>query len=457
MSTAGIAYSLQQTLVSPALPVLKEDLGTSTTWLAWLVSGFLLFSVISTPLLGSLGDQHGKKRLLLLAMSFFFAGAVGAAFAPNIAVLIVCRCVQGLGGAIFPLSFAIIKDEFPPRRVGPAIGAIASTWAAATGFSFLLSGFIVELLSWRWLFGFGALVVGIALLLVYAFVPESSIRTPARLDVPGALLLGGALSGLLVALTEGNAWGWHSPQTLGLFAAAAAGLVLWVAVELRTETPLVDVRMLARRSVSLTNTATAAAGWVTQGAALLLIPLFVATPESAGYGFGASTIRTGLYLLPIGVVGAVASAFVSKLVSRIGAKWLSWAGFCCGAVGFASCAVWHDQPWQLYVGIAGIAICAGVNLGVLAIVMVGLVRPHETGVAAGMQTVIRAVGAVLGAQIGAAILSAGALGRTQPPPESAFVTAFAVAACVAALGAVLTPLIAVRRRSWQESQPATPQ
>src|SRR6266540_1162179 len=189
LTFAGIAFALQQTMVVPALPALREELHTTTGWATWLLTGFLLSASVATPLLGKLGDQYGKERLLVIALGIFFVGCLGAAVAPNIWVLIGFRMVQGTGGAVFPLSFAIIKDEFPPEKVGVAVGIVSSVFAVGGGLGLVLSGLIVDHLSWRWLFIIGAAGVGLAALLVHRFVPESPIKTESRLAVPGAVLL----------------------------------------------------------------------------------------------------------------------------------------------------------------------------------------------------------------------------------------------------------------------------
>src|SRR5919199_1605420 len=132
-------------MVIPALPALQRDLHTTT---------------VATPLLGKLGDQYGKERLLVISLTVFFLGCVGAAFAWNIWSLIVFRLIQGAGGAVFPLSFSIIKDEFPEEKVGTAVGIVSSVFAVGGGLGLVLSGAIVDNLSWRWLFLVGALGVG---------------------------------------------------------------------------------------------------------------------------------------------------------------------------------------------------------------------------------------------------------------------------------------------------------
>ena len=218
LTFAGIAFALQQTMIIPALPQLQRDLDTTTAWVTWLLTGFLLVASVATPLFGKLGDQHGKERMLLIAMSIFLAGSLGAIVAPNIWLLILCRAVQGAGGAVFPLSFAIIRDEFPPEKVGVAVGVVSSVFAVGGGLGLVLSGLIVDNLSWRWLFVVGSVVIAISIVLIHRYVPESPIKTPSRLDVPGAVLLSAGLVALLLALTEGESWGWDSPRIVGLFA-----------------------------------------------------------------------------------------------------------------------------------------------------------------------------------------------------------------------------------------------
>src|SRR5215210_6551355 len=168
---AGIAVALQQTMIIPALPTLQHEFDTSTAWATWLLTGFLLSASVATPLLGKLGDQHGKERLLLIALSIFFVGCLGAALAPNIWVLIGFRMLQGTGGAVFPLSFAIINDEFPREKVGVAVGIVSSVFAVGGGLGLVLSGVIVDHVSWRFLFVVGAVPVGAATVLVHRYVP----------------------------------------------------------------------------------------------------------------------------------------------------------------------------------------------------------------------------------------------------------------------------------------------
>ena len=248
-----MAFALMQTFLIPALPTLQRDLGTSEAWVTWTVSAYLLSSSVAIPLIGKLGDQHGKRRMMLISLGVFLVGSLGAIVAPNVGVLIACRAVQGVGGAVFPLAFAIIRDEFPPERMSVAMGLVSAVLGVGGGLGIVMSGLIVDHVSWRWLFAVSAAVVALAFVLVARFVPESPVRTPSRVDWPGAALLSGGLIALLVGLTEGETWGWSSTAVLGLFAGAAVLLVVWALVELRVTEPMVDMRMLARRPVLFTN------------------------------------------------------------------------------------------------------------------------------------------------------------------------------------------------------------
>ena len=186
LAVACTAFALMQTMVVPALPVLQRSLHTSTTWATWVLTVFLLVASVATPIVGRLGDQYGKERLLAISLLIFLVGCIGCAVAWNIWSLIAFRAVAGAGGGVFPLSFAIIRDEFPPERVGVGIGLVSAVFGVGGGFGIVFAGLIVDNLSWRWLFTLGAIVTAASLVLVHRFVPESPIKTRSRVDVPGA-------------------------------------------------------------------------------------------------------------------------------------------------------------------------------------------------------------------------------------------------------------------------------
>lgn len=434
LALACLAFALQQTMIVPALPSLQKDLHTTTAWAAWFLTAFLLVMAVSTPILGKLGDQYGKERFLLISLGLFFIGCVAAIFAWNVWSLIAFRALQGFGGAVFPLSFAIIYDEFPREKMGAGVGMISAILGVGGGLGLVLSGVLIDQLSWRYLFVVGAFAVGVAAVLVWRFVPESPVKTESKLDPAGAGLLALLLTALLLALTEGTAWGWSSLRVLGLLAFAAVLSVVWVRVELRVDEPLVDMRMMMQHTVLYTNLTALFAGFAMFGS-FVLVPNLMQL--HGHYGFGLSPTATGLYLLPGGVLGLFAGPLAGRLGGRFGSRMPLVAGMILASIGIAAFALIHAHPWQISVGMVFVGIGVPFAYAAMAKLIVDAVRPTETGVATGMNTVVRTVGGVIGGQVGAALLTADTIGRTRVPAESAFVIAFWVSAAVALLGAVL--------------------
>jgi EmrB/QacA subfamily drug resistance transporter len=456
LTLAGIAFALQQTMVIPALSTLQRELNTTTTWATWVLTVFLLVASVATPILGKLGDQYGKERLLVISLAIFFIGSVGAAAAWNIWVLIGWRAVQGAGAAVFPLSYGIIRDEFPPEKVGVAIGLVSAVFGIGGGFGIVLSGVIVDHVSWRWLFIVGAVGIGVAMVLVHRFIPESPIKTPSRVDYIGATLMSGGLIAMLVALTEGEHWGWTSQRTLGLAAAAVVLLFAWGIAELHVDEPMVDMRMLARREILFTNITALIAGFAMFGT-FVLVPIFVETPHglpasvqhAVDYGFDASATKAGLYLLPSSVALLFAGPLAGLIGRKTGFKWPLAAGMLLVSISAASLAEWHDKPWQILVAMPVLGVGVGFAFAAMATLITEAVRPTETGVATGMNTVMRTVGGVIGGQVGAALLAAHTLPRTNVPSVEGFTIAFGIAAVVAVIGAGVAVFITpprLRRR-----------
>jgi MFS family permease len=278
-------------------------------------------------------------------------------------------------------------------------------------------------------------------------VPESPIKTPSRVDVPGAVLLSAGLVTLLLAISEGSSWGWGSATIVGLFVASAASFALWVLVELRVPEPLIDMHVFAERPVLLTNTTAVLTGFSMFGSFVLVPNLLQLSPDVAPYGLGASSTATGIYLLPSAITGIFAGPAASVIARRYGAKVPLSLGLAIGAAGVAMIAIWHDRPWQIVVGMLITGSGVPMAFAAMASLIVQSVRPSETGVAGGINTVMRTVGGVIGGQAGAAILAADTIGRSNVPAESAFTAAFAAAAAAALLGSLIALWVTPIRRA----------
>jgi len=453
LTMAGTAYALQQTMVFPALSTFEKHFNTTPAWATWVLTAFLLTASVATPLLGKLGDQYGKERMLIVALSIFMVGTVGGAFAWNIGSLIGFRALSGAGGAVFPLSFGIIRDEFPADKVKVGIGLLSAVFGVGGGLGIFFSGVIVEYLSWRWLFIAGAIPVGAAILLVHRYVPESPVKSETRVDVPGALLLAGSLTSLLVALTEGESWGWTSAAFLGLMLTSAVLLATWILTELRVAEPMVDMRMMSKRPVLLTNTTALIAGFAMFGT-FVLVPQFVSTPESAGYGFGASPIVSGLYLVPASLTMLFAGPVAGILGRRFGSKWPLALGMGLVALASLGLATRHDVPLDVVVSMVLLGAGVAAAFAAMAALITESVRPTETGVATGMNTVMRTVGGVIGGQIGAALLTSYAVGDGGLPGEEAYTIAFGLSAVAAAVASCVAIFITAPFGARRQPAPA---
>jgi MFS family permease len=255
LALGGAAYAMLQSLVVPALPTLQQDLHTTPTGVTWIFTAYLLAASVATPIAGRLGDMFGKKRTLVVVLAGLSAGTLVAAVATTLPVMIAARAIQGLVGAIFPLAFGIIRDEFPRERVAGGIALISGLLGVGAGLGIILAGPILAHLDYHWLFWIPFIVIVLAMLATVVVIPESPVRARGDVDWAGAALLSIWLVCLLVSLSEAPSWGWLSAQTIGLLAIAVVLALLWIWVETRSSVPLVDMRMMQLRGVWTTNLA----------------------------------------------------------------------------------------------------------------------------------------------------------------------------------------------------------
>jgi EmrB/QacA subfamily drug resistance transporter len=453
LAAAAAAFSLMQSLVTPVLPTIQHDLHTSGAAVTWVLTAWLLSASVATPLMGRIGDMIGKDRTLLVALGAIALGCLVAALAPNVGVLIAARVIQGLGGAVFVVSFGIIRDEFPPARVPAAVGALSAVIATGGGLGVVLAGPIVGALSWRWLFWIPMVVVLVVAALAVRHVPESPVRTPGRLNWPAAVLLSAWLVALLVPLSKAPAWGWTAPATLGLFAAAAVLLTGWLTVELRSTNPLIDMRMMRLPAVWTTNLVALLFG-AGMFAVYAFLPQLMQTPSATGYGFGASVTKSGLLMLPMLVTMAAGGSLSGPLSARIAGKAQLVLGSALSAIACALFALRHDEPWQVAAGGAIFGLGLGLVFASMINLIVQSVPPSQTGVASGMNANIRTIGASIGTAAVSSIITA----HSQPtglPAESGYTTSFLLLAAISLAATALAVLVpATRRQHPAEPEPS---
>jgi EmrB/QacA subfamily drug resistance transporter len=430
LAISALAYALAQTMVAPALPEIQKTLHTSTTSVTWVLTIYLLTASIATPIAGRLGDMFGKERVLLIALGFFALGSLVAALSHSIGMLVAGRAIQGVGGAVFPLAFGIIRDEFPPEKVATAIGLISATFGIGGGAGLVLSGVIVDHLSYEWIFWLALAFVAVAIVATKLFVPESPVKSPAKVDWGGAAMLSAGLVSVLFGLSEATRWGWGSPKEIGLLTAGVVILLVWVRYELRVPDPLVDMRMMRRRAVLATNLTALLIGFGMFGS-FIIIPQLVQLPESTGFGFGASVTEAGLFLLPSTAAMLFAGPLAGLLGNRVGSKVPLVAGTLFAALSFAFLATEHEHRWAVYCASALMGLGIGFAFASMANLIVEAVDQRETGVATGMNTIMRTIGGSLGGQVSATVLASHVSGGH--PTSTAFTIAFSISAAIVLL------------------------
>jgi MFS family permease len=451
LAVATGSFALLQSLITPVLSTIQTELDTSQNTVTWVMTANLLSAAIFTPILGRVGDIAGKKRVLVAVLVVLALGSALAAVAPTIGVLIAARVIQGAAGAVFPLSYAIIRDEFPAPRIAPAIGAISAIIAAAGGLGLVLAGPIVDALGYAWLFWIPMLVVAAAALTAQAFVPDSPVRTPGRINWLAAVLLSTGLVSLLLALSRAPESGWFSPGVLGLLLASAVVLATWLATEVRSANALIDMRMMRLPAVWTTNLVALLFG-AGQFAIFAFLPQLMQTPADSGYGLGASVTEAGALLLPMvftmfaaGIVsGRIEPAFSSK-AQLVTASMLS-------VLAFVALAVAHDERWQLAAAAAVFGAGLGLALTSLMNLIVTSVPATQTGVASGMNANFRTIGGAVGAALMGSIVTA----NLQPgglPDESGYTLGFLLLAGISIASVIAAVIVPSPRRAPRPDSP----
>jgi EmrB/QacA subfamily drug resistance transporter len=443
LAMAGTVFSLNQSLVIPALPQLQNAFHTSQSGVTWIVTANLLSASVFTPILGRLGDMFGKQRMLVVAMLGLVIGTLVSAVAPSLAVMLIGRVIAGVAGGVFPLAFAIVHDEFPPERVPGSIGIVSSLLGIGGGLGLVLPGPIIEAWGFRWLFWLPFIISIVTVVLILALVPESPNRSGGTVNVRAAVLMALGLSLVLIAVSQSSTWGWGSWRTLGLLALGLVGVVSWIQIELRSKVPLIDMGMMRLRGVLTTNLAALLLGAGMYGL-FSTLPTFVQSPASAGYGFGASVTMAGLFMLPTAALQLVVAPLAGTLDRVFGPRNQLLGGASIFAVALVILTAAHDQQWEVFVATSLIGLGLGASLASLANLIVRVVSSDQTGAATGMNTVMRNIGGAIGSQVVITLIAASRI--DQHPTDHGYTVAFAFLAAAAVATVLAGLLIPTHRR-----------
>ena len=388
--------ALDQTIVSTALPTIVGDLG-GLNHLSWVVTSYLLASTVSTPLYGKLGDMLGRKPVFMAAILIFLAGSMLAGLSQTMGQLIGFRALQGIGaGGLMVGAQAIIADIVPPRERGRYTGLIGGVFAVASVAGPLLGGFLVDNLSWRWVFYVNLPVGALAILIV---ATRLHLKTPTvrhRIDVLGAALLSAGVTSLILLTTWGGTeYAWGSATIVGLGIAGVALLGAFVWWETRAAEPILPLSLFRSRVFSVANAMGFTIGMAMFGA-IIFIPLYLQLV------YGASPTSSGLRLLPLMAGLLVAAILSGRAITKVGRyKIFPIAGTATLVVGmYLLSTLGVDTPsWvvSIYMLVVGVGI--GLVMQVLVLVVQNDVRPSDIGVATSTATFSRSVGGSFGVAI----------------------------------------------------------
>jgi DHA2 family methylenomycin A resistance protein-like MFS transporter len=423
MSCAGqFMVLLDSTIVGVALPDMQQRLHTELSGLQWIVDAYVLLVAMLLLTGGVFADRFGRKRVYLSGTVVFTLASLVCAVAPSLGWLVFGRVLQGIGAAaLSPGSLALLAAAYPvPQERVKAIGL----WAGISGIGLaagpLAGGILVEAFDWRAIFLVN-LPIGAALLLA-ALPTLTESRNPAApaIDVPGTLLSILGVGTLTYGLIEGGTKGWTSPVILGSFAAAAVITAAFVVVEARRRAPMMPPRLFRSRLFTVSNTAMLMVGFSLMGSVFFFSQFFVAVQ-------GGSILGSGLKTLPISLGMALVSPFAGRLAARYGFRAVVTTGLAVAGAGLLALGFVHaDTPygnlwWRLAVSGIGFALAMSPLTGA-AIQGVG---PQEGGLASGISSTARQIGAVLGvAVLGAIVLGRQSSGASfEAGLDSAFVTA----------------------------------
>ncbi|MGW0176765.1 MFS transporter [Rhodococcus sp. NPDC003322] len=451
--------SVSYMMVSTAVPSLSAHF--QTTQGAWLLTANSLVGAVVSPLVGKLADMYGKRLMMLACVLLAGAGAVVSAIAPSFALVVAGRALSGLLIPCLFLSYSLIRDVFPKRTIALAVSITTSGLGLISIAAPFLSGWMIDSYGFRgvfWFMAIGLLVLGPAIALT---TPESSLRLRTRLDLVGAILLGGGIAGVLVAVSFGPSWGWTNGSTLSYLVGGLVLIGAWYVSARVVREPLIDLRVLGRRPVFLT-TLGAGLCYGTTGLFTVIMPMMAMTPAALGlgYGFGVSAEGYAVFQAPIGLMLVIGGLVVGTLVGRdMRPRLLMIASMLITGVFAVLVAFALDNKPLLIVLAALFGFGMGMGFAVIPNLLIEAVPPELQASSASVVGVSQAIFPAVLPVIAFAVMNNSYIAPLSPDvtqgyvfyEETGYQIAFFIVAAVAVLGALIAYLLP--RRIEQVSVP----
>ncbi len=446
LAFAGVLVSLEATILIPVLAHLPEVYGVDTVTASWLVTSTLLAGALATPILTRMADLYGKRNMLLLSLGFMILGSVLLAVSDQIAIGLIGRSLHGFGAPLLPIAMSVLKDVLPPERLGSGIALVSATLGIGSAVGLPLAGALFGWWGWDSLFWLtGALGVVVAVVLRLLLPPDRPARQP--FDLVGSVLLALGLTPLLLVIVQGNKWGWTSTPILCLAAFGIVAAALWAGWELRTATPLIDVRLAAERPILLTNAASLA---ISTGmfANMLLMSGQLGAPAIAG-GMGLTSAAIGIATGIPALVLVVSAPAIGTLIRRLGAPRVLVAGGLVMSASYVARIFLDGSPAQIVLGVILVNVGTTLALAATPVIIMSLVPITQTASANGVNGLSRTIGTSVAAACLAALTSYTAItvGGVEVPTVRTNHIAFTALAIIT----FVASCIAFRIRTSEES------
>ena len=472
LSLVATMVMYAETMLIPAIPDLIKDFRVSYSMSSWILTAYLVSGAVMTPIAGKLSDIYGKKKILLIIMTIYAVGVSAAGFANNIYFMLVARAIQGMGMAMFPIAFSIIRDQFPREKISIAQGIITSMFASGAVIGLSVGGTIIQHFGWQATF-FTIIPIAISILIIiWKFIHinqnnygqkqqeqglgQESIKN--RIDVKGALTLAATITSFLLVLTfleTGNSTNGSSMQLeVGFIAMTVISLSLFIFVERRTVSPLIDFKMLLDKTLLPANILIVIIG-LSMFMVFQTIPVLVRSPMP--FGFGESASNTGNVQLPFALVLLVFGPTSGFIISKLGSLKPIIMGTIVSCVGFIGLLMLHQTEIEISLGLA--ILSAGLSLtsvGAMNVIILSTPR-QSSGISLGISSLMRIIGASIGPalagmymQSNQSIMTIGGIARFFPSMES-YNLIFLTAAIVSIVGIVVAILL--RQRVIKEAIP----
>ena len=441
-SVALFMVSLDNLVVTTAIPVLRADLDASIEQLEWTVNAYTLTFAVLLMTGAALGDRFGRRRMFAIGLGIFTVGSALAALAPSIELLNLARAIQGTGGAIItPLTLTLLSAAVPANKRGLALGIWGGVGGLAIAFGPVVGGAVVEGISWQWVFWLNV-PIGLVLAPLAMRRLEESHGPSGKLDLPGLGLISIGLFGVVWGVIRGNGQGWASPEIIGSLVVGAAFVVAFVIWETRAESPMLPMHFFRSRTFSLSNLASLFMFFGMFGSIFLLAQFFQTVQ---GYG----PLGSGLRILPWTLAPIFVAPVAGALSDRIDPKKIVATGLTMQAIALAWIAS-VSTPTTPYSQLVLPFIMAGIGMALffapIANIVLSAVRPEQEGQASGANNAIRELGGVFGVAVLASVFAH--VGGYDTPQSfvDGTTSAVYVGAAVVALGALAAFAIPARRR-----------